>query len=709
MASFFLVPRQTEAICQTLRLISGWTLLTWLCFANYLSGAETYPEIQSAAEIRALVSREAAQKTPVHLKGVVTFFDESLFSRFIQDDTAGIYLQFPKGVAPPLLEPEQAVEVTGYASPGEYAPVVVVEAIRITGKKDLPPAKPVTYEQLATGTEDSQFVEVTGIVRSVRPAERTAYNVVEIATGAGRLRVYTKVLPAARPEELPDSTVRVRGVCSTLFNHQRQLFAIRLMVPRPDDVQIVTPAPENPFAMPTRPIESLLQFTPQESFGHRVKIEGTVIYSHPGAEIFLQDGQHGIEVKTQDHLPLQVGDQVEALGFVSQGVYTPLMQDAVLRKLATNSPIQPAHLTVDETLRGERDCQLIRVDARLIDRTQHGDELFLILQESNLVFQASLKQTAGTAAPALPANGSRVSVTGVCQIDPGKWEAGEEWRAKSFTLLLRSPADITLLEAPSWWTLRRLLWLAGGLAFALLAAFGWVRALQKQVAERTRELEVQIQKRQIAERRREIEQERARVAHDLHDDLGSRLTEVNMLASLSKSLTTSPPEKEKYLTELTETARQMVTSLDEIVWAVNPRNDTIASLASYFGAHAQRLLDLASISCGLDIAENLPERPLDPKFRQEMFFAFKEALTNVIRHARATQVWLRISVSGDWLTVELEDNGRGLEPKNPQAGDDGIANMHDRLRSLGGHCEITTRPGSGTTVRFRAPLPGNFL
>jgi signal transduction histidine kinase len=254
-----------------------------------------------------------------------------------------------------------------------------------------------------------------------------------------------------------------------------------------------------------------------------------------------------------------------------------------------------------------------------------------------------------------------------------------------------------------------MLWIAGSLTFALLAAFGWVGALQRRVAERTRELEVQIQKRQIAERRREIEQERARVAHDLHDDLGSRLTEVNMLASLSKSPTTPPMEKEKYLTELTETARQMVTSLDEIVWAVNPRNDTIASLASYFGAHAQRLLDLASVSCGLDIAENLPERPLDPKFRQEMFFAFKEALTNIIRHAGATQVWLRISVAGDWLVVELADNGGGFGPNRHQAGDDGIANMNERLRALGGTCEITSQVGTGTTVKFRAPMPGKFL
>jgi len=184
---------------------------------------------------------------------------------------------------------------------------------------------------------------------------------------------------------------------------------------------------------------------------------------------------------------------------------------------------------------------------------------------------------------------------------------------------------------------------------------------------------------------------------------------VNMLSSLVKSQTTSAAEKNRYLDDLTETARRMVTSLDEIVWAVNPRNDTIASLASYFGSYAQRLLDLASVACGLDVTADLPEHPLDPRFRQEIFLAFKEALTNVVRHAQATQVWLRISVRDDQLMVELADNGRGFNSRERQSGDDGLANMKERLKSLGGVCEITSEIQKGTTVRFEAPLPKRLL
>lgn len=703
-ATFFLRPSELRRGCKLIAIAFIASLLL-----PAIAQQNTSQELRTVAAIRQLTIEQTRQEIPVHLRGVVTFLDERFFSRFIQDDTGGIYLQFPPNVGPPPLVPGQVVEVTGTCSPGEYAPVVVVNQIQRVGQAPLPAPKVVTYEDLASGVEDSQFIEITGIVRSARRLEDLQYHQIEIATGGGRLLVYAKELPVKEPAELVDSTVRVRGVCSTKFNHKRQLFAMRLMVPRPEDLEVKNPAPLDPFDIAARPIGSLLQFAPQEAYGHRVKIVGTVIYYAPGETVYLQDGEQGVEVQTQERTPLQLGDRVEVLGFVSQGEYTPRLQDATCRKIFSGRQPEPAALTPDEVLKGNHDCRLIQVAARVLDRTQHGAERYLILQDGDFIFHAYLKQAEGQDDFAGLVNGSRVAVTGVCQIDPGEWEAGEAWHAKGFSIQLRSVADVVVLESPPWWTLKRVLWMAGALGCAALAAFGWVAVLRRQVTERTQQLEIQIQERQRAERRREIEQERARVAHDLHDDLGAGLTEVNMLSSLVKSPATSAQEKQRYLDDLTGTARRMVTSLDEIVWAVNPRNDTIASLASYFGSYAQRLLDLAGVACGLDIAEQLPEHPLDPRFRQEIFFAFKEALTNVVRHAHATQVWLRISVREQRLMVEVADNGRGFNSSGPPAGSDGLVNMKERLQTLGGGCEIISGTKTGTTVRFSAPLPQRLL
>ena len=692
-----------------LRLQSAGTFITLLIVLLSVSakGQSTNDELRTAAAVRSLTVEEAQQKRQARLRGVVTFFEETLFSRFIQDETAGVYL-FDSALPLHLL-PGQLVEVIGTTSPGEYAPIVVPKEINILGESPLPKPKLATYEQIASGKEDSQFVEIAGIVRSVEFDETSQHHLIQIATGGGRLSVYARQLPVKSKDELPDSTVRVRGVCSTQFNHQRQLFAIRLMVPRPEDLVVEQPAPSDGFAVPSRAIGSLLQFAPQEAYGHRVKVAGTVVYHEAGQAVFLQEGEQAVEIQTKGKEMFALGDRVEALGFVGQGEYTPVLQDAVIRKNSSGTPPEPLAVTPDEALKGRYDCRLIQLSARLVDRALHGTERYLILQAGDFIFQAHIKQQSGRDEFAGLENGSRVSVTGICRIEPGDWQAGEDWRAKSFRVQLRSVSDVTLIQSPPWWTLKKVLWIAGALGFVALAAFSWVAVLQRQVTQRTRDLEFQSLERQRAERRREIEQERARVAHDLHDDLGARLTEVNMLSSLVKSPTTSSDEKNRYLDELSQTARGMVTSLDEIVWAVNPRNDTIASLASYFGSYAQRLLDLASVSCGLDVAEDLPDHPLDPRFRQEIFLAFKEALTNVVRHAAATQVWLRIAVQDGRLVVVVSDNGRGLDSRKYEAGADGIVNMKERMNSLGGVCDISSENQKGTTVCFQAPLPRRML
>lgn len=467
--------------------------MRWFLAVGLLLFAMKLPaqELQTAAAVRALTLEESQRHSPVRLRGVVTFFDERLFSRFIQDETAGIYLFYSSNV-PPLL-PGQVVELEGNTSPGEYAPIVVPRGVRLLGEGPLPVPKPVTYEQLAGGSEDSQFVEIAGIVRTVQFEEAFGHHLIEIATGGGRLSVFAKTLPVSRPEELVDSTIRVRGVCSTQFNRQRQLFAIRLMVPRPEDLLIEKPAAREPFAVRTRAIGSLLQFAPHGAFGHRVKIEGTVIYHEPGRLLFVQDGQEGLQVQTQQRDVLQLGDRVEVLGFPAQGEYTPVLQDAVYRKIATAAAPVPARVSQDEALKGTHDCRLVQLSATLLDRAQHSREQFLVLEADNFIFHAYLRQKEGEDAFAQLANGSRVSVTGVCLIEPGEWQAGEDWRAKSFRILLRTPQDVLVLRAPSWWTLKKVFWMAGALGLAALAAFGWVGVLRRQVQQQTEIIRQQLQ------------------------------------------------------------------------------------------------------------------------------------------------------------------------------------------------------------------------
>ena len=258
---------------------------------------------------------------------MVTFFDENLYSRFVQDDTAGIYLQATN--LPPLTA-GQLIEVEGVTGPGEYAPIVVATQVRILGEGKLPAAKPVSVEQLVSGQEDSQFVEAVGIVRAVRFEEESKHYLIDVVTGGERFTAYMKQLPVSQTEELVDSLVKVRGVCSTLFNRQRQLFGFRLLVSRPTDLVIEKPAPANPFAIPAQTIESLLRFTPQGTFGHRVKVVGTVIYQEPGRALFIQDEKGGLYAQTRQRTPVAGRRPRRGSGLHGQGRVHPNAAGCVL-------------------------------------------------------------------------------------------------------------------------------------------------------------------------------------------------------------------------------------------------------------------------------------------------------------------------------------------------------------------------------------------
>ena len=329
----------------------------------------------------------------------------------------------------------------------------------------------------------------------------------------------------------------------------------------------------------------------------------------------------------------------------------------------------------------------------------HAGKQVLELQAGTHHFQARLNSPQGKWTSLLP--GSRLRLTGVYS---SVREDRDDGSADPFELLLNSTADIAVLQQPSWWTVKHTVAVIAVLAIGLGMAAVWITLLRRKVEERTVQLKTEIEERQIVEHRRVMEQERSRVAQDLHDELGAGLTEMGLLGDLMKSPDVPPAEKQQYLSQLTDTARLLVTSLDEIVWAVNPSYDSVASLASYYILFAQRFLDLANVACRPQIPPDFPEYPLEPKGRHGLFLAFKEALNNVVRHSAATEVRLKIEVVGRELIILVADNGHGFDSAAATAGGEGLRGMRRRLENLGGSSDIRSRPGAGTEVDLRLPL-----
>ncbi len=205
------------------------------------------------------------------------------------------------------------------------------------------------------------------------------------------------------------------------------------------------------------------------------------------------------------------------------------------------------------------------------------------------------------------------------------------------------------------------------------------------------------------ERETALQKERARIAKDIHDDLGASLTQITLLGELAQHDLTAPEKLGEHITKIAGTARRGVKSLEEIVWAVNPRNDTLAHLLDYVGQFAVDFLRAGDIRCRIDFPEQPPARNLPAEVRHNVFLAVKEALNNIVKHSRASEVWLRVIVTDAALRLSVEDNGRGFACAPNDAWADGLRNMRQRMAEIGGACEIESQPGAGARITLTTP------
>jgi signal transduction histidine kinase/ligand-binding sensor domain-containing protein len=216
---------------------------------------------------------------------------------------------------------------------------------------------------------------------------------------------------------------------------------------------------------------------------------------------------------------------------------------------------------------------------------------------------------------------------------------------------------------------------------------------------------------ELLERQRALERERARIARDIHDDLGASLTRITMLSQGVRSDVQALPNTLCDVDQIYQTARELTRALDEIVWAVNPRHDTLDSLVTYLGRFAQSFLSTAGIRCRLDVPVQLPAWSLTSEIRHNLFLALKESLNNVAKHARATEVRISLELQTRGFVIHVVDNGCGFQQMPGEAvisangGGNGLANMRKRVEELGGKCEWTTAPGEGTRICFTIELP----
>jgi signal transduction histidine kinase/CheY-like chemotaxis protein len=429
--------------------------------------------LTNVAEVHSLSEDQARLSYPVRLRAVVTFFNPIGRGLTVQDEKDGIYVWVGFADIPPL-RAGQLVEVEGFSAPGDFAPVVASPRIRVLGEQAMPEPLRMDIDRLLSDPPDSRWVEAGGTVCSMGNSNGQA--MVGIRS-AGRHLVAEVANPGGLPHGLLYSRIRFQGALAPVFNRKRQVVAVHVRVPSPEFLQVEA-APPSPLA--PRSIGQLRQYSPGAGLNQLSRIRGTVTLTHPAGPTYIRDATGSVEIANHLQLHLVIGDVVDATGFAETDALNPVLKDAELVKVGHEAEPEAQLSTITNILEDRWDPRLVALDGFLADTVTGGSDRRLVFHAGGTLFNARMESGR---LPALR-NGSLVRVVGVVSYDA----PGQRLIPRGFTILLRSPADVTVLRDASWWTSQRTFQLVGILAAMVLVAVAWVSILGRRVRRQTEDL-----------------------------------------------------------------------------------------------------------------------------------------------------------------------------------------------------------------------------
>ena len=489
----------TSPRCVAARWIRAWLPALFLPFFLALparAATDSLPVLRTAHQAHTLPTTEAIKGYPVHLdRAQITFYDPAIHALFIIDATDGIFVD-TRGDQVPDLHAGDVVEMDAVRGPGDVEPVLLHPRFRILGNKRLPEAPLIGFDRLSTDFYDSQWVAIEGIVRSVRrPQEVTYYAghaasssanlIVTVASGQDLMDVITLDPRGGDHSNLIDARVRIRAACGTRFNQRKQIIGVHLYMPDISYIQVLEPAPADPFSLPLSETSDVMRASQHER-GHRVHVRGVVTSTWGPLQFTLMDANHGIFVHAEVPAAVSLGDLLDVVGFPSLGDYTSVLDEAIFRRSGVERPPAPVTLTAAQALTGDHDAEPVRVDGQLLYKSRTASEKTLLLTDGGTTFSAALPADTPEGFDNLEP-GSRLRITGICylEVTPSK-------TPKALKILLQSPAEVLVLQSPSWWTPRHTLIFASVLSAVVMVFIAWNVGLRRRVRAQTRVIRTQL-------------------------------------------------------------------------------------------------------------------------------------------------------------------------------------------------------------------------
>ena len=639
--------------------------------------------LQTAAAVA-----KAGTPEDVVLEAVVSFQD-SLRTIFVADDTGVTFIYDP---ANPLVEPGDRLRIMGRSHEGVMIGGIEPVAVGTIGKGEPPPPRPIGPDELRSGRWHYHVVELTGVVRDIRPAGEAGAEVT--LTVSGQRVDFIIETADATVRDLVDARVTVRGLAAGDVNDRRQIVRPYIRVKRLADVEVLDRPPADPFARPALP---LAEFQRANLDDRRLKLVGTAVAAPIAGGVFLRQAGRSVFVETKAE-GIRGGDTVEAVGFPEMGPYSLYLADAECR-VTGSGPAPTPRLDLRPPFGASLDGELVRFDGRIVQRLPAGDRTELVVaadgKRFTVIVPPGVAVTAGEDAV--------VRVTGVCRVAAVQ---GDRYRAmpEAYTVWLSVPDDLVVLSRPSWWTPRRITIAAGAAAFAAAAGGIWVALLRRQVRRQMRVIERSLQSQAVADERR-------RIAREFHDTLEQGLAAVALRLDAAVSCAVDEPTRlmldrqRQLLAGLQEETRDFLWDLREPVLAGGSLADAIRSQVAY-------VQSLTTVPVAFEAVGEPP--PLSAIVQYQLVRIAREAAINAVKYAHAGRISIRLEAGAAGVAVPvalglwITDDGKGFDLADRGAADGhfGIQGMRERAKRIDAELRIDTAPGRGTIVSVTLSLAG---
>jgi two-component system cell cycle sensor histidine kinase/response regulator CckA len=585
----------------------------------------------------------------------------------------------------------------------------------------LPEAKQISLEHALSGVEEAKWVEMRGYFRRIDTHDGLPE--LEIATSGGD---FVAVLPTSEDvSHLIGAVVRLHGVCTASADEQRKLTGIRLWVPSASYVQVEEPAPGNPFDVPLRSLSSLGQFGNLQSFTERLRVAGVVLHHVPGHILYLQEGSDTLRVFSRETGVLHPGDKVEAVGFLGRQGARIGLREAVYRKTGSDAQPEPRSIDVENLSATAEDGRLVKLGGTLIDSSSTGGQLRLTLQAGNTIFEAFLETSRAAVAESDMENGSRLALTGVCEV---KYD--EYGKAAAFQIALRTTGDIVVLRHPSWFTRQRILAFAGTFGLGTVIFMAWVAALRRRVKAQTEQIRDQVQREswlkdelQRASKIESLGLLAGGIAHDFNNLLTVMMGNLSLIR-LDSTLTRDSVQSLRIAERAALRARDLTQQLLTFSKGGAPIR-TAVSLPDIVREVAEFALRGSKTRCDFDIPDDLWPANVDKgqigQVVQNIVINAMQAMADgghikiSLRNTNVGDELGSVLIPGRYVLLGIADHGPGIRAADLQRIFDpyfttkktgnglGLATVYSIIKKHFGHISAESVPGQETIFKIWLP------